>query len=74
MYSTTDSEYNQISEMNRILEEIQNQGRTIVWVAKQVKCKEKTFRNYTSNRSQPSNTTLRDIAKVLGVTMESLIK
>jgi len=59
--------------MNRIAEEIKNQGRTIVWVAEKVGIPEKTFRNYTGNRNQPSIQTLKKVAEVLGVSMEELV-
>ena len=59
--------------MNRIAEEIKNQGRKVSWVAEQVGKPERTFRNYCSNKCQPSNDTLKKVAELLNVKMEDLI-
>ena len=60
--------------MNKIAEEIKSQGRKVSWVADQVGIPERTFRNYCSNKCQPSNATLKRVAELLNVTMEDLIE
>lgn len=59
--------------MNSIKQTIQDQGRTLKWAAKQIDINEGTFYHWCQNRRQPNIFQLRDLSKLLGVTMEDLI-
>jgi len=58
---------------NKLKEVIQSQGRTQLWVAEQLGVKEDTFGQWCRNNRQPSIFKLKEIAKLLDVTMEELI-
>jgi transcriptional regulator with XRE-family HTH domain len=59
--------------MNRIKEVLELQGRSQVWLAKQIGKSYVVLTNYRNNKSQPSIDTLRKIAKVLEVDIRDLL-
>lgn len=62
------------SGKNRIKEVIQEQGRRNNWIYEQINVKETTFGHWLTNHSQPSIFQLKQIADILGVKMEDLIR
>ena len=59
--------------MNNIKKIVEDKGRSLKWVAKQLAINEGNIYQWSQNRRQPNIFQLRDLARLLGVSMEELI-
>jgi putative transcriptional regulator len=59
--------------MNRIKDVLKEQGRTQTWLAEKIDKSYVVVTNYCNNNTQPSVSTLRQIAKVLDVDVRELL-
>ncbi len=61
-------------KLNRISEVLRSQGRTNVWLAKQLDKSELTVSRWCQNSQQPTLETIFRIADLLGVSVYDLIE
>lgn len=61
------------TELNRIREVLEEQGRTQIWLSEQLDKDFKTVTRYVNNHRQPTLETIFAIAKVLKVNPRELI-
>jgi len=59
--------------MNRIKIELEKQERSKAWLARKLGVHSTTIFKYCANKNQPSAQRIKEIAEILGVTMEDLI-
>ena len=59
--------------MNRLKEVLNDQGRSQIWLAKQIGRSYATTTNYCNNKTQPSLTILRKAAVALEVDFKELL-
>jgi putative transcriptional regulator len=59
--------------MNRLKEILNDQGRSQIWLAKQINRSYATTTNYCNNKTQPSLPTLRKAAIALEVDIKELL-
>lgn len=59
---------------NRILEELELQGRSQVWLSQKIGVTPNTVNNWCANKTQPGIIQSMRIASVLGVSINELIK
>lgn len=60
--------------MNKIKEVLKEQGRSQMWLSKQLNKSFNMVNSYCANRRQPSIETLYKIARILGVTVNDLLQ
>lgn len=61
-------------QKNIIGEVLKTQGRTKTWLSEKIGINRQSIYKYCSNRHQPSVFTLKDIADLLEVKMDDLIR
>lgn len=64
----------QTEKLNRIAEVLEKQGRSQLWLSERLGISKTAVNNLCKQRSQPTLQRIRDISRVLGVSMCDLIQ